>query len=150
MKNIEDKVIEIFENYLKTNNCRRTPERFKILLEIYQLKEHFSVEQLYLIMKNKNYNVSRATLYNTVELLTECKLIKKHQFSERTFFYEKSLKNSQHDHLMCNKCGKIIEFCDPRIQEIINDISIQNEFEIISHELYFFGICKQCQDNNIL
>jgi Fur family ferric uptake transcriptional regulator len=146
MNDIQESVKEIFENYLKKSKCRRTPERFKILFEIYQLKEHFSVEQLYLLMKNKNYNVSRATLYNTVELLTECKLIKKHQFSERTFFYEKSLKNAQHDHLMCNKCGKIIEFCDPRIQEIINDVSEQNKFDILSHELYFYGICSECKN----
>jgi len=138
-------VKNIFSQYLIGNSLRKTPERFKILEEIYLQDEHFTIEELYFIMKTKNYRVSRATLYNTVELLGECNLIKKHQFNTKTNFYEKAFKSSQHDHLICTECGKIIEFCDPRIYEIEKDISDMYNFKISNHELYFFGTCSECE-----
>ncbi len=144
-----DKQIEqvktIFTNYLKTNKLRKTPERYKILEEIYRYDGHFTIEEFYFFLKNKNYRVSKATLYNTFDLLLECNLIKKHQFNSKSNFYEKSYKSSQHDHLICTKCGQIIEFCDPRIHEIIEDISELYNFSISEHELYLFGLCENCR-----
>ncbi len=144
-----DKQIEqvktIFTNYLKTNKLRKTPERYKILEEIYKYDGHFTIEEFYFFLKNKNYRVSKATLYNTFDLLLECNLIKKHQFNSKSNFYEKSYKSRQHDHLICTKCGQIIEFCDPRIHEIIEDISELYNFSISEHELYLFGLCENCR-----
>lgn len=140
-------VKNIFSQYLINNSLRKTPERFKILEEIYLQDAHFTIEELYFMMKKKKYRVSRATLYNTVELLSECSLIKKHQFNTKTNFYEKAFKSSQHDHLICTECGKIIEFCDPRIYEIEKDISDIYDFKISNHELYFFGTCSECENN---
>lgn len=141
---LQKKVTSIFTDFLKINQLRKTPERFKILNEIYELEEHFTVEQLYSIMKKKNYRVSRATLYNTIEILGECNLLKKHQFEEKTAFYEKAYKSRQHDHLICKECGKIIEFCDPRLYEIQEDISSLKNFKVTYHELYLYGICSDC------
>lgn len=150
-KRILEQVKEIFKEYLVVNKYRKTPERFKILEEIYLQDNHFTIEELYFMMKSKNYRVSRATLYNTVELLSDCKLIKKHQFNTKTNFYEKAYKSSQHDHLICTECGKIIEFCDPRIYEIEKDISELYKFKISNHELYLFGLCEECSEkkNNV-
>ena len=146
---LKEQVIEIFKQYLAKNSFRRTPERFKILEEIYLQDGHFTIDELYFMMKSKNYRVSRATLYNTVELLIECKLIKKHQFNSKINFYEKAYKSSQHDHLICTQCGKIVEFCDPRIYEIEKDISELYHFHIDNHELYLFGICQQCAEKKL-
>ncbi len=140
-----NKIKEIFTDFITKNNLRKTPERFEILFEIYKLDEHFTIEELFFYMKSKNYRVSKATLYNTVELLLECGLIKKHQFNQKTFFYEKALKSSQHDHLICQNCGKIIEFCDPRIHEIKTDIAELYNFKIETHEIYFYGLCEDCE-----
>ncbi len=148
---IFDKVKKIFTAYLEKKELRKTPERYAILEEVYSNDDHFDVDLLYHLMKDKKHQISRATVYNTLGLLVECDLVSKHQFGKNLAQYEKSYGYKQHDHLICTDCHKVIEFCDPRIQNIQNTVGELLEFKVIHHSLILYANCEKqnCENKKL-
>jgi Fur family ferric uptake transcriptional regulator len=141
-------VKNIFTSYLEKKELRKTNERYAILEEIYDFKGHFDVDTLYVKMKDQEIRVSRATVYNTLDLLVECGLVSKHQFGQNQAQYERAFGSRQHDHLICTDCQKVIEFCDPRIHNIQKSVEELLEFNILNHSLLLYATCKKVDCEN--
>jgi Fur family ferric uptake transcriptional regulator len=139
LKNIRD----ILDHYMRAHNMRRTQERFQILEVVYNYDDHFDVEELYNHLLRNGFMVSKATVYNTLELFLKAGLVRKHHFSPGVAHYEKSYFNKSHDHVIVTgedgKAEKIIEFCDPRIESIKNDIARLMGIDVFDHDLYIYA-----------
>ena len=101
------------------------------------------MESLFVYMKKKGFQISKATIYNTIELLIDCSLLTRHQFGKNASRFERSYSFRQHDHLICEDCEKVFEFCDPRIQQIQSVMGDLLKFDITHHSLNLFGKCRE-------
>ncbi len=138
-----EEVRRLFSNYLKERGQRQTSERFAILEEIYATDDHFDADELYLRLKQQGVRVSRATVYNTLDLLVDCNLVVRHQFGSKQAKYERAYSYWQHDHLICLDCNELFEFCDPRIQSIQEMVAEIFQFDITHHSLQMYGHCRR-------
>jgi len=143
-----DPIKKIFGAFLEKNKQRKTPERFAILEEVYCRDDHFDAETLFNQMKEADHNISRATVYNTLDILVACDLVTRHQFGKNIAQYEKSFGYKQHDHLICLDCKKVVEFCDPRIHEINSKVGELLKFKITHHSLNLYGNCEDANCEN--
>lgn len=144
-KTIEDTyeiVRKTFTEYLERHAHRKTPERYTILKEIFATDGHFDIESLYIRMKNHKYRVSRATLYNTIELLLDCGLVTKHQFGTNYAQFEKSMMFKQHDHFIFEDSGEVLEFYNPAMEDVRSFVEKLFNVEIMHYSLTFYGHSK--------
>ena len=137
-------VERILDNYLEMNNHRKTPERYAILNAVYSTNGHFSLDELgeKLAVEYK-FPVSRATLYNTLNLFMELRLVIRHRFQGATK-YEACYDNNSHCHQMCTVCGKVNEVRSPEITAAIDALHLKR-FRKDGFTLYIYGICSTCQ-----
>ena len=137
-------VRQILTNYLEMNNHRKTPERYAILDAIYSKNGHFTLEELSdILAKEYKFPVSRATLYNTLKLFMELRLVIRHRFQGQTK-YEACYDNNSHSHQICTVCGKVTEIKSPQISETIGNMHLKR-FRKDGYSLYIYGICSTCQ-----
>lgn len=142
------KAEEEFRDFLKNGKHRVTPERFEVMDFALDYDGHFGADELYIKMKTEKSNISRATIYNTLELLASCELLAKRNFGDGVTRYESSYNRKNHDHLICTNCGSIKEFSSPKIQTIVEEISKELGFDNTGYSFNIFGKClnhKNCK-----
>ena len=135
---------EIFRKFLKSEGLRFTPERAIILEEAFSIHEHFEAEDLVFSIRRHGHRVSKATVYRTLALLVQCGLLREVIFGERHSHYEHVFGHKHHDHLICLKCGKIIEFSEETIERLQKSVCAQYRFEPVRHRLEITGTCEDC------
>jgi len=137
-------VERILDSYLEMNNHRKTLERYTILRAIYSTNGHFTLEELNeRLLQNMNFHVSRATMYNTLNLFLELRLVIRHRFQGSTK-YEACYDNTSHCHQICTICGKVMEIKSNEISLAVENMPTKR-FRKDGYTLYVYGVCSTCQ-----
>lgn len=134
-------VVRKFNEYLDEHGMRRTAERYAILNHIMDINGHFTVEELQQLIEADGFRVSRSTVYNTVELLMDAKMLRRHVFEGMQAQYERI--TLPHTHLICTMCGKVKEVRDPNFAAFMNARRF-NAFNTDHYSLYVYGVCNTC------
>ena len=143
-EDVKATVRNILASYLEQNCLRKTPERFAILDAVYSMDDHFTLDQLSdKLNDEERFPVSRATLYNTLKLFMELRLVIRHRFQGSTK-YEACYDNNSHSHQICTVCGKVTEFKSQKINDAIATLHLRR-FRKDGFSLYIYGICSPCQ-----
>jgi Fur family transcriptional regulator, ferric uptake regulator len=134
-----------FEDYLKRKGLKLTPERRALFDEIFARHQHFEADDLLFRLKTKNKKISRATIYRTLELMVDSGVVGRVRIGETGYRYERMRAGDHHDHLICTQCGRVVEFREPRIESLQDDICERYGFVLISHSHQLHGICRRCR-----
>ena len=136
--------LRILRDYIKSKGLRNTAEREMILEEIFSCHDHFDVDELYLRLKEKKKQISKASIYRTIPVLIECGLIDRVFFEDGHHHYEHIYGHGHHCHLRCIGCGRIVEFKDKDLLEIEKRLARRYQFKVTYHKLEIAGYCEQC------
>lgn len=134
-----------FSSYLKSQNLKWTSGRAKVFQEAFATEGHFEPEELAYRLRKKGSRISKATVYRTLPLLVKAGLIKEVIHGEKHHHYEHIHGDNLHDHLICLKCGKIVEFAEESLNEIEEQICKSHHFRPEKIVVEIFGYCKNCQ-----
>ncbi|PIV57159.1 transcriptional repressor [Candidatus Desantisbacteria bacterium CG_4_10_14_0_8_um_filter_48_22] len=135
-----------FKSYLKEKKLKLTPERKIILSAILSFHGHFDVDGLYEKIRAEGKNLSRATIYRAMPLFIESGFIREILNSRGKASYEHIFGHEHHDHLLCIKCGRIIEFKEDKIEELQEEVCKKYDFEPVEHRLGIRGYCNKCRN----
>ena len=137
--------MQILKETLQKEGLRYTQQRQEVWNEIRSSDKHRDAEEIFITLRNRGLNVSRATVYRTIDVLVKNNLINKLDIGDGRARFEYKDNYIHHDHLVCTKCGKIVEFYNDEIEELQNHIAKQQNFKLLDHSHQLFGICVDCQ-----
>ena len=143
---MENELLKKFKSALKAENMKFTPQRLSVLSEMINNKEHRECEEIYLALRGTGVNVSRATVYRTLDILVAHDFARKIDIGDGRTRYETKINHPHHDHLICIECGQITEFMNDAIENLQDVVCKENGFKLIRHIHQLFGICNKCGD----
>lgn len=136
-----------YRAFLAEQGMLFTRERAKILEAVYRREDHFSADDLLFHMRQDGVDVSRATLYRNLKLLSTAGLLIEADFGHGHIHYERAA-GAPHEHLVCKKCGSVAEVNTARFAEAVQQVASQLGFRVDHHQLKIFGLCKKCQKSS--
>ena len=141
-------LVERFRKYLESANLALTRQREEIVRTADSMRDHFSADDLAVVLRRRRVRVGMATIYRTLGLMTESAVVREHDFGEGCKRYEKVIDRSHHDHLICEGCGAVIEFEAPDIERLQKKVIDRHRFTARSHKLEIYGLCRECSEKN--
>lgn len=141
---VPDEIRAAFREYLRSHGIKYTSARRKILDAVLDLHEHFEAEQVLYLLKERGWKVGKATVYRTLPLLVDCGILKQVRFDVKQAHYEHAFGEGPHDHMVCRRCGRIIEFASDEVVELRRRIGQRHHFHVISHRIQLSGLCWEC------
>jgi Fur family transcriptional regulator, ferric uptake regulator len=143
-RNKSEQRMNLFHSRLRERGLKSTGQRDDIAQVFFDLSRHVSAEELYAEVRKINPHVGYATIYRTLKLLKECELLYERHFDEGQARYEVA-GDHHHDHFICNRCGKIIEFENDAIEEMQEDIAERLGVTLTHHKMELYGLCADCR-----
>lgn len=136
---------EVLTRYMAQRGLKSTRQRSLIVDTFFQTPGHLSVEDLWAKVRQQDAKVSVATVYRTMKLLSECGLAHARNFGDGQTRYEAAIGRHHHDHLICTRCGIIVEFVNDRIEQLQEVVARKHGFRVTSHKMELYGLCRSCQ-----
>jgi Fur family ferric uptake transcriptional regulator len=137
--------LKVFTKYLNSKNLKMTKERKTVLEEVFHSRGHLEAEDLASNLRRKKKGASRATIYRTLDLLVESGIVRRVDLGHGHSHYELVLDHPHHEHMICIKCGRVIEFSDRSIHKALGRLCKKKNFKLTAHRLQVFGYCKECR-----
>lgn len=134
----------IFREYLRDRGLKFTPERQSLIREVLGNDSHFEAEQLLIALQQSGARVAKATVYRTLPLLVQCGIIKQIQFGDKLTRYEHTFGHEPHDHMVCRRCRRIIEFDSGEVMQLRTKIAAEHRFHAVGHRMQITGLCWEC------
>ena len=140
-------IVNELKSIIKQKGMKYTEQRAIILQILVNLDDHLNAEEIHSIIQQEHpdQNIGIATIYRTLNFLEEVELVTSLSFGKDGKKYE-SKEDEHHDHLICTKCGEIVEFLDEQIEQRQEKIALKNGFKITDHSMQIYGICQSCQN----
>ena len=145
IKGVEKWFWPALDKYLNKNNLKQTQQRRKLIDQFLKLNTHIDAEMLHRKAKEIGLNVGLATVYRTLNLLEQAGLVEEHHFRDGRTLYELIPPNEHHDHLVCVRCGKVVEFENKGIEQLQDKVAKEHNFELTAHRLDLYGLCPVCR-----
>ena len=136
-----EKEMKVFEDLLKKEGLKVTAQRLLVAEKLFSLHSHFTAESLSDMLKDKRDEISKATIYRILGIMVNANLLIEHDFGKDYKYYEHILGHEHHDHIICIECNRIVEFFEPKIEDLQEKIALENGFSIKGHRHNIYGHC---------
>lgn len=135
---------DVFRRYLRERGLKYTPERRTLLREILKQDEHFEAEQLLIILRQAGKRVAKATIYRTLPLLVDSGILQQVHFGDNLARYENTFRQGPHDHMVCRRCRRVIEFSSEEVLRVRDEVAERHGFRALAHRFQISGLCTDC------